>query len=798
MKPIFFGSFTVALLLSFVTAVMATETGGEGDAALSCVPVELIEADWINEGQRESADFSLSQTGKVIQQTEQLIQRLQLSADPATLEKAAAPLEAAKSELARLQAAESTTESERKSLYLNARRTKRAIAFCNPLLDIDKILFLKRHDSVGEFHMCDQYYGCNAKPGGGLYVLNQPFGAQPKLKNLLEDSVVEKGRLKGRKLAEGTFLSPELSFDGQTIFFAYSEAKAFEKYQGQVAYEWTPECSYHLFRCNANGSELVQLTDGSWNEFDPCQLPDGRVVFVTERRGGFLRCGRHCPTYTLYSMEPDGSDIVCLSFHETHEWHPSVTNDGMLVYTRWDYVDRDTDIAHHPWISYPDGRDPRSYHGNYPTRRESRPWIEMSIRAIPDSHKFVAVAAAHHGHEFGSIILIDQRKEDDGAESQLERITPEVPFPEAEGRPIQPCMVYGTPWPLSEEDFLCVYGADAKNRGIYWIDRYGNRELIYRDPEISCVSPIPFRPRPTPPVIPDQTTQTARAEKNRSTTEADKMPETISVVNVYESDFSWPEGTKVEALRIIQVLPKLTPAPDDPRIGVASQTNARAVLGTVPVEADGSAYFEAPVGKLIYFQALDQQGRAIQSMRSGTYVHPGEQLSCQGCHESKWKQSSTPSRAPLAMQRTPSKIMPEMDGANPFNYVRLVQPVLDRHCVGCHQEKQALDLTGVVDPGKPFTRSYNNLAEKYGFYFEVFNGSIHTGVHGGSRTIAGQFGARAAKLTPYLGPDHYDVTLPEEDLRRINLWLDCNSEFLGAYENVEAQLRGEPVYPSLE
>ena len=59
-------------------------------------------------------------------------------------------------------------------------------------------------------------------------------------------------------------------------------------------------------------------------------------------------------------MEPDGSDIICLSFHETHEWHPSVTNDGMLVYTRWDYVDRDTNVAHHIWTCYPDGRDPRS------------------------------------------------------------------------------------------------------------------------------------------------------------------------------------------------------------------------------------------------------------------------------------------------------------------------------------------------------------------------------------------------------------------------------------------------------
>jgi hypothetical protein len=746
------------------------------------------------EGEEAGERFSLAHTGQILEQAERLADRLRPSADADELAAACKPLASLAARLEKLETAGSK-EPQRKALYLEARRAKRAIAFCNPLLDIDKLLFIKRHDSVGVFHMCDQYYGCNAKPGGGLYVLHDPFGPEPRLEDVLADSVVERGRLKGQPLRGGAFLSPEVSFDGKTIFFAYSQAKAYEKYQGKTAYEWNPECSYHIFRCNADGSALVQLTDGPLNDFDPCQLPDGRIAFVSERRGGFLRCGRHCPTYTLFSMEPDGSDVVCLSFHETHEWHPSVTNDGMLVYTRWDYVDRDTNVAHHIWVCYPDGRDPRSYHGNYPKRRESRPWMEMSIRAIPGSHKFVAVTGAHHGHAFGSLVLIDQRIEDDGAESQLERITPEVPFPESEGRPIKNYMAYGTPWPLSEDDFLCVYDDDVQNRGIYWIDRHGNRELIYRDPEISCLSPMPLGPRPTPPVVPEQTVQTARAKKAAG---GNVPPATIAVMNVYDSDFTWPEDTTIDALRIIQVLPKLTPSPNDPRIGVANQTNARAVLGTVPVEPDGSAFFKAPVGKLIYFQALDENGMAVQSMRSGTYVHPGERLNCQGCHEPKRRPPSTPDRVPLALRREPSAIAPEVEGSNPFNFVRLVQPVLDRHCVGCHQEKKALDLTGAVDPGKPFTRSYNNLAGKYGFYFHVSNGSINSGVHGGSRTIAGEFGARAAELTNYLGPEHYGVKLPEEDLRRIILWLDCNSEFLGAYEKVEEQVRGEVVHPSLE
>ena len=146
------------------------------------------------------------------------------------------------------------------------------------------------------------------------------------------------------------------------------------------------------------------------------KLPNGRVMFISERRGGFGRChGRPVPTYTLHSMQPDGSDITCLSFHDTNEWQPSVTHDGMVIYTRWDYVDRGDCIAHHPWITYPDGRDPRALHGNYPTLRGVRPDMEMDIRAIPGSQKFVATAAQHHGQAYGSLVVFDPRIPDDGA-----------------------------------------------------------------------------------------------------------------------------------------------------------------------------------------------------------------------------------------------------------------------------------------------------------------------------------------------------------------------------------------------
>ena len=749
--------------------------------------------------------FLLAHTREVMRHTQELTARLRPNADLTELEPLSAQLARLDSRLTELETLQAVPEETRRGIYLETRWLARRIAFCNPLLDFDRLLFVKRHPAGGLFHMVHQYYGFCARPGGGLFVLSDPFSDKPVLANLLDRSALQSGRLKGQALAPGAFLSPDLSFDGKKVLFAYTEGKA-------EGIEWSPRSSYHIFQVNADGSELVQLTDGSWNDFDPCYLPNGRIAFISERRGGYLRCGGSAPpydspTYTLHSMNGDGGDMVCLSYHETQEWHPSVNNDGMLVYTRWDYIDRDTNVAHHIWTCYPDGRDPRSFHGNYPERRESRPWMEMSIRAIPNSHQYVATAAAHHGHAFGSLVLIDPHVPDDNAMSQLTRLTPDVPFPESEGGKtlVRERMAYATAWPLSEDDFLCAYDAGAKNHGLYWIDRFGNKELIYRDPSIACLSPIPLRPRNSPPALCDRTTQTAKAagqtEAAGQTKVADQAEHgdrqaTVAVVSVYSSDFPWPKDTEITSLRIIQVFPKTTPPSNQPRIGVGNQTNARAVLGTVPVESDGSAYFEVPAGKVVYFQALDDRGLAVQSMRSGTYVHPGEHLTCLGCHEPKHHAPPMPKHVPLALKRAPSRIEPDVDGSNPFNFIRLVQPVLDEKCVSCHRERKALDLTRVVDGEHGWSRSYQNLAGSYGFYFHVNNGSIKSGIHGGSRTLPGRFGARASKLIEYLDERHYGVSLSDKDLHRLTLWLDCNSEFYGAYENTVAQSRGEAIRPS--
>jgi hypothetical protein len=713
-------------------------------------------------------------------------------------------LSAQKAELSQLKAkntAVAVDDAEtRYELFEVTLRLRRMIAFSNPLLDFDQILFIKRQflpetrtwgpDMLGN-HMCDQYFGFHAIPGGGLYVLEDAFSEQPKIRNVLADSFVLNGRLEGKKLNPGGFLSPELSFDGKSVLFAYTEAEP-------TRYQWTEKSTFHIFKINVDGSGLVQLTDGPVNDFDPCWLPDGRIVFISERRGGYGRCHpRPVPLYTLHSMNADGTGIIRLSHHEANEWQPSVDQNGMVLYTRWDYVDRGNIQAHHPWITTPHGHDARALQGNYGRSKNARPTMEMDVRAIPGSHKYVATAAAHHSQAYGPLVLIDPHAEDDDAMGPVSRITPEVPFPEAEIN-YREGQVYATAWPLSELFHLCVYDPEGaarrgtkNNYGIYLVDAFGNKDLVYRDLVLSCLSPIPLRPREKPPVIPPL------ASTVEAVMPGPQRAATVGVVNVYDSLKPFPEGTKITTLRIIQVLPKTTPLIDEPKISFGSEKGARAVLGTVPVESDGSAYFNLPAGVPVYFQVLDERGLAIQSMRSDTYVHFGERLLCRGCHEPRNAAPVVPKAVPLAFRQPPSAIQPDVDGSNPFSFPRLVQPVLDRNCVACHnKETEAPDLrkgSGEKEHGYWYT-SYRNLREHAFFY-----GVPHTKYDPWTdpRTTPGQFGARASRLYSVLKQGHYETQLSEDDLHRITLWLDCNSDFFGSYNDTEVQAAGRIVQPRL-
>jgi hypothetical protein len=738
-------------------------------------------------------------------------------------------LDALAAELSALEREARAGSAMDETLYERACALRRRVVFANPLLDVDRLVFV-----TGRYHGNLSNHHAPAGDGQGqLLVLRGVAGGEPGLAEPLAGVRVENGRYAGRGIERGCFADPEVSWDGRTLYFAWAERGSRVR-GGPVQECYTPENTYHIFRADLDASgratRLRQLTDGPWNDTDPCELPNGRVVFCSGRRGTTIRCnwdGGYPINNTLFSMEPDGSDPHWLSRHETGEWDPSVDHEGMLVYSRWDYMDRTAHWSHNLWTCYPDGRDPRAPHGNYPRGLDDGPrepkWpdciptAELGIRAVPGRPGLYVANTGQRYTRNGSVILIDLSVPDDRGLSQVRVVTPDQRYNDTQRGGGVVRYWDASPWPLSDRFFLvagtsreCVKqvknGKESRRwekarNGLYYVDVFGNRELLHDTGGTECMDPVPLQPRPRAPIIPEATRQSVRTRRTVGALAS------VLILNVYESDFEWPEGTEIKRLRIVQGLPKTTGRHNVPKVGDAyEQQFPRFPLGTVPVMEDGSAWFQAPVGREIYFQALDGRGRAVQSMRSGTYVHPGERLTCAGCHEDKRRSRLLPKAAPLAMARAPGgkpwPIEPDVTDADGhfevLTFARHIQPILDRRCAGCHRESDDRRAPALhdrtVDERSGWSASYRALV---GRTFK-YGGDRRKGDQDYSRTTAGRFGALAAPLTKHFTAEHHDVELAPEEWRTVVAWLDCLAPFYGWDWDREAQQRGERLVPRID
>jgi hypothetical protein len=706
---------------------------------------------------------------------------------------------------ARYKAMSSATAAEPSQWEDLWRRThvlRRRIALANPLLPAGPLVFIKQVPSIFS-HQLTQYYGSCARPGGGVFVLPQPGRS------------LQCRQLAATALLPGSYQHLDVSWDGRRIIFAYCHAETTPKDREEHL-----ERHYHLYELDVaqalqtsnskpntspEAAGLRQLTDGPYDDFAPRYLPNGKIVFISTRRQGYHRCGRGpCAVYTLAECDADGGHARPISYHETHEWDPAVLNDGRVIYTRWDYVDRSAVHYQQLWTVRPDGSDVRIFYGN----NTFNPVGVWEARPVPGSRLVMATAAAHHAMTAGSIILLDVTRGIDGL-GPITRLTPDALFPESEtpvlpgwhapiGVPTPPPVppeaarwpghCYRSPYPLSEKYFLAAYSFEnllgepkanpAAMFGLYLVDAWGNKELLHRDPNISSLWPMPLRARPKPPNLP-------------STLDGGGDG-TFLLQNVYQS---WPALTKakISRLRIVQVLPKSTPHANDPTVGLAFASPGKQVLGTVSVEPDGSAWFRAPAGIPLAFQALDERGEAVQTMRSLTYLQPGEHASCVGCHESR--ASAPPLGDKLqALARAPSTIQPGPDGSKPFSYPLLVQPVLDKKCVSCHgREKPAGGVSLVGEPQKGYTVSYNALAPRVPF--SSWQGGDFRKLNNEPLTTPDHFGARGSKLMKLLRDGHQQVALSAEEYERLATWMDANALFFGTFDRADQarQLRGERI-----
>lgn len=675
----------------------------------------------------------------------------------------------------------STNSTAAQSLYCQARALQRSIALASPLLDFDSLVFTKR--VPGSYnHMSDQYYGWWSRPGGGIHILHNFKSAQPSTECLTDQAFPE----------PGSFLRPALSHDAKKILFAWC------KFYPQLAQEKdklnktnVPEDAfYHLYEMNIDGSGVRQLSHGKYDDFDGRYLPDGRIVFLSTRRGQaiqvgkssasatlltpdlpdcYVRCGgdasRPVAVYTLHTMNADGTDLIPISPFEMFEWEPSIAHDGTILYSRWDYVDRDNMPYMSLWSINPDGTNARLVYGNY----TKVPHCTFEPRPIPASPKIIFTASGHHSQTMGSLVLLDPALGNEGSRP-VTRLTPETPFPEIEG---WPRAFYANPWPLSESSHLVSWGIEENMRegrtrstnamGLYLFNAEAGLELLYRDPDISSMYPLPLKSQPTPPAL-------------ASTVSWDGPQEGRFLVADVTHGLKSVQPGDVKALRIIAIPAKTQPWMNQPVLGLTRDDPGKAVLGTVPVEPDGSAHFRVPSGVALFFQALDSQGRAIQTMRSATHVQPGQTLSCTGCHDPR-QVTSQPPRHLLAFSRPPSRITPGPDGSWTLRFDRLIQPVLDSLCVRCHspqsQDIQAaqFDLTpdhaykSLTHSGKPSLNDLILSAYREGVSTEGNNPALRSTV--------------LQKLSDPAG--HYNVILNRDQLDRFVTWMDVYAQRAGSF-----------------
>jgi len=644
---------------------------------------------------------------------------------------------------------------------------RRRIILSHPSLDFERLLINKRPPTLYH-HAQEQYVGRHSRAGDGLVVLSN-WKDDPK------ETVLLKG-----KLPRGSIMRPDLSFDGKRVLFSYCDhTDNRREFRQHFIYEIGIDGS-GLRRVTGNKNDKLERAGGRRTvlieDFDPCYLPDGGFAFISTRCQAYGRChgGRYTPSYMLYRGNLDGTGITQLSFGEANEWDPSVLPDGRIIYVRWDYIDRDPTPFQSLWVTRPDGTATALYYGNY----TFNPHMTAEPRSIPGSSKVLSTAVAHHSYSAGSVILVDRSKGIEGLKP-LTRITPEVKFPETEnGRTPG---AYTNPWPLSEDLFLVSYMPDRlayqfwmeTNRkdkiivqrdsayGIYLVDTLGGRELIYRDPKMSSVAPIPIRPRKKPPVLPSLIdTPQARSSKTGVCT----------IQNVYESTANIPAGT-IKSIRVNEIIGQ----PIARRRGLArdGELLAKRVVGTARVNANGSAAFRVPAGMPLQLQALDENGMCVMNMRSFIYLHPGEKLSCTGCHESR---TSPPVARATTGKMTVSDLTPPswLQGKGGFSFDKTVKPVLDRFCIQCHG----------LDPKNPQGEAKLNMCGSRSAAFAFLKDKTLVFTKRKARSTYKDSLSHAGRLGPLLlkrqhGGDKRKIDA--ESFARIMTWLDLSGQYYGDY-----------------
>ena len=659
---------------------------------------------------------------------------------------------------------------------------REALVAANPLLAVDKLLFVKRYTYGSSHFYTDFIDGCG-RPGGNLCTLSLKDGTVTDLAPSLKDGIF------------GRF---DLSFDATRVVFDWKQriGKGFRIYEmnvdgtglRQLTFEPPDEAARVAKYDNSKLGGTSRIYQHHTDDMHPCYLPDGGICFSSTRceYGTLCDMPDKLSTAVLYRMDGDGKNIERLTNSAVSEFSPCVMHDGRILYSRWEYVDKGQLGAKCLWAMRPDGTNTQEIFGN----DHAFPPTLIHGRPIPGSDcQFVVLGTPHYPQSgIGTVIRLDITVPI-RTRAPMTYITPDVDIRteggfhhRIDGRWVRNGNgpLYMDPFPLSGKFFLVAHNPDKRWNdprayGLYLLDELGNHVLIHQDREYSCWQPTPLRPRTRPPVVPSLRPA------------ADPEPATVVMLDVYQGLDGVERGT-IKYLRVLEQVPRpwacrrfWDPRGRDGHHSLLSRNSVlglKVLHGVVPVHPDGSAHFTVPADRNIYFEALDADFMEIQRERTYNNFRPGERRSCIGCHTAR--ERAPDQRSVMALRHPPSPILPQPGdtGPRPLHYPTDVQPILDKHCVKCHggaKPKAGLDLTGALT--KHFCRSYESLFRRR-LVRTINEGSDFDGTAPiPPRTV----GAHASKLIRHLRKGHSKVKLSRAEMVRLITWVDANCQYYGTY-----------------
>lgn len=539
----------------------------------------------------------------------------------------------------------------------------------------------------------------------------------------------------------GTIRDPQVHYDARKVLFSYRKAGT---------------DFFHLYEIGVDGAGLVQLTGGEYDDYEPTYLADGDIAFVSTRCQRWVNCWK-TQVGIVYRCDERGGQIRPISANTEHDNTPWPLPDGRSLYMRWEYVDRSQVEFHGLWTMNPDGTAQATYFGNMHPHT-----VMLDAKPIPGTDDIVASFSPGHGaNEHAGIATVVSPKA--GPDHRLS------------ARPLHQGAFTRDPWAFSTNCFVA-----ARDRELVLLDGSGTVEVLYRHPdEAGLHEPRPVQARPRERLV-------------HSRIRTDRTVGHMILADVYRGrHLAGVKRGDIRRLLVLELLPKpvnFSGGPD--LVSWLGTFTLERVVGTVPVEEDGSAFFELPADRQFFFVALDERELSVKRMQSWCSVRPGEVVGCVGCHEPRTQAPANgPAGGLAAIRRPPSRVEPFRGHPDVLDFTRDIQPILDRHCVQCHtyqRREGRVILAG--DLGPHWSHSY----------FSLF---AHRLVADGRNGLGNQpprsIGSSASRLLRLVDGSHYAVRISIEEWRTLWLWIESGAPYAGTYAALRNEAQEQAAYSAL-